>query len=351
VIKTSAYVLGLVAMAVASTVALGDDSISFQGKTLTMIIASPAGGGTDTSGRLIAPLLAGQLPGKPRLIVRNIPGAEGVIGMNYFAKQAAPDGLTMAMGSTTQADPLLYRKPQSQFDPTTFPIVGGIGRGGTVLLIRKEAERRLYDTIAPPVIIGALGGVPRSGMQTMAWGIEYLGWNARWVVGYRGTNDLIVALERGEIDITSTGNMFQIQKLLSTGKFKIVSQSGTLQNGKTVARPEFGSAPLFSNLLNGKITDPIAQKAFDYWASITSLDKWIALPPNTSTAVLDTYRAAYATSVADPDFIKHGNKISEDFEPMTFADVELLIGKIGASPPEAIAHIGAMLRRQGIAVE
>ena len=316
-----------------------------------MIIASPAGGGTDTSGRLIAPLLAGQLPGKPGVIVRNIPGAEGVIGMNYFAKQVAPDGLTLAMGSTTQADPLLYRKPQSQFDPTTFPIVGGIGRGGTVLLIRKEAERRLYDTMAPPVIMGALGGVPRSGMQTMAWGIEYLGWNARWVVGYRGTNDLMVALERGEIDITSTGNMFQIQKLLSTGKFKIVSQSGTLQNGQTVARPEFGSAPLFSNLLSGKITDPIAQKAFDYWASITSLDKWIALPPNTSTAILDTYRAAYATVVADPDFIKHGNKISEDFEPMTFADVEFLIGKIGTSPPEAIAHIGAMLRRQGIAVE
>ena len=349
--KTSAYVLGVAALALASSVVRADDSISFQGKTLTMIIASPAGGGTDTSGRLIAPLLAGQLPGKPGVIVRNIPGAEGMIGMNYFAKQVAPDGLTMAMGSTTQADPLLYRKPQSQFDPTTFPIVGGIGRGGTVLLIRKEAERRLYDTMAPPVIMGALGGVPRSGMQTMAWGVEYLGWNARWVVGYRGTNDLMVALERGEIDITSTGNMFQIQKLLSTGKFKIVSQSGTLQNGQTVARPEFGSAPLFSNLLSGKITDPIAQKAFDYWASMTSLDKWIALPPNTSTAVLDTYRAAYATVVADPDFIKHGNKISEDFEPMTFADVEFLIGKIGASPPEAIARIGAMLRRQGIAVE
>ena len=271
--------------------------------------------------------------------------------MNYFVKQVAPDGLTMAMGSTTQADPLLYRKPQSQFDPTTFPIVGGIGRGGTVLLIRKDAERRLYDTIAPPVIMGALGGVPRSGMQTTAWGIEYLGWNARWVVGYRGTNDLMIALERGEIDMTSTANLFQIQKLLSTGKFKIVSQSGALQNGQTVARPEFGSAPLFATLMSGKITDPIAQKAFDYWASMTSLDKWFALPPNTSTAVLDTYRAAYAAVVADPDFIKHGKKISEDFEPMTHEDVAFLIGRLGASPPEAIAHISAMLRRQGIEVE
>ena len=62
--------------------------------------------------------------------------------------------------------------------------------------------------------MGALGGVPRSGMQTTAWGIDYLGWNAKWVLGYRGTNDLMVALERGEIDMTSTGNLFQIQKFL-----------------------------------------------------------------------------------------------------------------------------------------
>src|SRR5204863_581083 len=107
---------------------------------------------------------------------------------------------------------------------TTFAFVGGIGRGGTVMLLRKDAEPRLHDRAAAPVIMGALGGVPRSGMQTTAWGIEYLGWNAKWVVGYRGTNDLMIALERGEIDMTSTANLFQLQKFLDSGRFKILSQ-------------------------------------------------------------------------------------------------------------------------------
>jgi putative tricarboxylic transport membrane protein len=195
-------VICLVTLLLGSLAARADESVSFKGKSITMIVSSSAGGGTDSSGRLIAALLASHLPGKPSVVVRNIPGAEGITGMNYFVRQVAPDGLTVAMGSTTHADPLLYRKPQSQFDPTTFAIVGGVGRGGTVLIIAEGAQARLYDKAAAPVIMGTLGGVPRSGMQMTAWGIAFLGWNARWVTGYRGTNDLIIALERGEIDMT-----------------------------------------------------------------------------------------------------------------------------------------------------
>jgi tripartite-type tricarboxylate transporter receptor subunit TctC len=331
--------------------ASADESILFKGKTITMIVGSPAGGGTDTSGRLIASLLASHLVGKPNVIVRNIPGAEGMTAMNYFARQVAPDGLTVTMGSTTQADPLLYRKPQSQYDPSTFSFVGGAGRGGTVLLIRKEAEARLYDKSSAPVIMGALGGVPRSGMQMTAWGIDFLSWNAKWVLGYRGTNDLMVALERGEIDMTSTANLFQIQKFLEMGRFKILAQAGTLQKDQPVGRLEFGAAPIFAALMREKIKEPVVERAFDYWSSMTSLDKWIALPPQTPQPLLRAYRDAYQTAVADADFAEIGKKISESFEPMVYDDVDFLVRKLGGTPPEAISYISAMLRKQGIAAD
>src|SRR5262245_21424935 len=147
----------LVSLLLGCCAAVAEETPLFKGKTITLVVGSPAGGGTDTAGRLVATLIAGHLPGKPTVIVRNIPGAQGMTAMNYFARQVAPDGLTVTMASTTQADPLLYRKPQSQFDPTTFSFVGGIGRGGTVLLIRREAEARLTDKRAAPAIMGALG--------------------------------------------------------------------------------------------------------------------------------------------------------------------------------------------------
>ena len=87
---------------------------------------------------------------------------------------ARPDGTDASPWARPRRPiPLLYRKPQSQFDPTKFHFIGGVGRGGTMLMIRKDAEPRLYDKSKPPVIMGSLGGVPRSGMQTTAWGIAY----------------------------------------------------------------------------------------------------------------------------------------------------------------------------------
>jgi tripartite-type tricarboxylate transporter receptor subunit TctC len=332
-------------------VACAEEPVSFKGKTITVVVASAPGGGTDMSGRLIAPLLASLLPGKPSIIVRNIPGAEGVTAMNYFVKQVAPDGLTVTMGSTTQADPLLYRRPQSQFDPTTFAIIGGAGRGGTALVIRRQAEARLYDTRAAPVVMGALGGVPRSGMLATAWGVDVLGWNAKWVLGYRGTKDLMLALSREEIDMTSTANLFQLQEIMADPRFKILSQSGSVQNGQHMARTEFGDAPIFTSMIEEKVQDAVTRQAFDYWTSITSLDKWLALPPKTPAAYVQAYREAYKSLSADPAFVELGRKISEDFEPMSYRDVEALIARIGSTPPEAIAYIGAMLRRQGVTTE
>jgi hypothetical protein len=249
-----------------------------------------------------------------------------------------------------QIDPLSVRVPQVHYDPAKFHYLGGVGRGGSMMIIDNEASKRIHDPKAEPVVVGSIGGVPRSTMQMAAWGIEYLGWNAKWVVGYRGTSDVMIALERGEVNVTSTGNMFHLAKLLQTGKFQILAQTGTLQDGKEVPRPEFADAPLFPELMKGKIKDPIVQKAFDYWQSLVATDKWLALPPNTPAAMVDTYNEAFGKLMKDPEFAALGKKISEDFEPMSRKDVELLVQTLSSTPDEALGYMKALLRKQGLNV-
>ena len=325
-------------------------AVSFKDKTVTMIIGYPAGGGTDASGRLIAQFLTRHLPGNPTFVVRNMPGAEGIVSLNYFVEQVKPDGLTITMGSSVQIDPLSVRVPQVHYDPAKFHYIGGVGRGGSMIITDIEGLKKINDPKGEPAIIGSIGGVPRSTMQTVAWGMEHLGWNGKWVVGYRGTNDVMIALERGEVNVTSTGNMFQLEKLLQTGKFKILAQTGTLQGGKVVPRPEFADAPLFPDLMKGKIKDPTVQKAFDYWQSLVAADKWLALPPGVPAPIVATYNQSFEKLAADPEFSAMGKKISEDFEPMSRIDVELLVRTLTDTPNEALGYMKEMLKRQGLNV-
>ena len=342
VIVTLAASLALCATASAQ------EAFTLAGKTVTMIIGPPPGGGTDTSGRMIAQYLAKYLPGSPQIVVHNMPGADGMVAMNYFAQQAKPDGTTIIMATSTQGDPLVYRTPQSRYDATKLAIVGGVGRGGSTVGIRKDAEDRLHDKSKPPVIMGAVGGVPRSGMQTTAWGIDLLGWNAKWVVGYPGTNDLFVALERGEIDMTASSNLFQVAKLLETGKVKVLTQTGSLSEGQFLPRSEFTDVPVFPNQVEGKVKDPVQEKGYRYWFSLVLLDKWLALPPNTPKPIVQAYQDAFGKMVKDAEFQERGRKMSQDFEAQSGADVAKLIRTLAETPPEAFDYIKAMMKKQGI---
>jgi tripartite-type tricarboxylate transporter receptor subunit TctC len=338
-------VVGVAALAGAARSA---DAPSFKGKTVVMVIGYAPGGGTDLSGRLIASFLGRHLPGEPTIVVQNIPGADGTTAMNYFVQQTKPDGLTLTMGSGSQAEPTHYRKPLSHFDPTRFGFVGGIGRGGSAVVISKAAEPRLTAADAPPVIMGTTSGAPRSNMEMAAWGREFLGWNLKWVIGYRGTNDLFLALERGEIDMSATGNVAPIAKLMASGRFKLVTQSGLLKDGHLISRPEFTDAPLISTLVAGKIPDPLAARAFDYWMAVhAGPEKWLALPPQTPAPILAAYRDAFAQTIADPEFIERSRKIADDFSPLGYADVESWMKTLGDTPDEAIEFISAMTKRQG----
>src|SRR5260370_15197757 len=246
------------------------EAVSFQGKTVSMIVGYAAGGGTDAFGRLAASFLTNARPGPPTVVVRNIPGAEGITAMNYFVQQVAPDGLTIAAAANTAADPLNYRKPQSHYDPTSFAVVGGVGRGGTAIVISKTAEKRLSDKKAVAVAMGAVGGVQRSGMLITTWGIELLGWNAKWVLGYRGTNELMLALERGEIDMTATANLFLIAKLLESGKFKILFQTGWQKNGRIRQLHYFTDPPTHTTMPRSQLGGPLVSKAFEYSTCCTT---------------------------------------------------------------------------------
>jgi hypothetical protein len=339
----------MLALLPGSSPVVAADAISFEGKTITIIVGTGTGGSTDASARLMGQFLTKHLPGAPTAVVQNRPGAHSLAAMSYFAQNVKPDGLTVAVGSGSQLDPVNYRVPQSRYDPTNFAMVGGIDLGGGMVIVRKDALPRLMDKTANPVVMGTPAGIPHSAMLPVAWGVDYLGWNVKWVTGFPSqTPALALALERGEIDISAFSTSGLTGSLLDRSKYTVIYQTGSDRCTKPSLLLPLQGTPIFADAMKGKIADPLAQKAFDYWCNSASVVTWMALPSGTPAEIVATYRAAFSKIAADPAFLEQGKNFSGDFSPASYQSVTATARAFGQASPEVIDFRRQMLRRQGL---
>jgi tripartite-type tricarboxylate transporter receptor subunit TctC len=322
--------------------------VTFAGKTITMTIGNAPGGQTDLYGRLFARYLTKYLPGNPDLVVSNQPGAEGVSALNSWVIRAKRDGTDLTIGAGTQTNPLYYRDAHARYDLEKFKFVGGTGAPGGALFVSKAAEARLHDKSLPPVIMGALSAV-RGNMFMTVWGAMFLGWNAKWVVGYADTPSLKEALSRGEIDMSSFGSLSDIQALTAADKFDVVAQEGRIENGKLAIRPAIGNAPIFANLIAGKIDDPKAREAFAYWETSSQIGQWAALPPDTPAAIVEVYRKATDAVFKDPEYRRQAIAVVSDGVSVAPADLEAMVQKLDRTPDDVFAYLEGVEGRLGMA--
>jgi tripartite-type tricarboxylate transporter receptor subunit TctC len=327
--------------------AAGQDDVSFAGKTVTMTIGFAAGGGVDLYGRMLGRHLVRYLPGHPGLVVMNQLGAGGVVALNDWANKAEPNGLFVTIGAQSQTDPDAVIRTRAKYDPTTFNYVGGLAAYSQGLFVNKDVVERLYDKSAKPVVMGLVGSTLRSGNYQVLWGAAFLGWNVKWIRGYTGTAELRQALERGEIDMSTFGASKDIEYLLGTGRFAVVSQSSTVRAGRRVARPILGNAPIISDMVKGRVNDPQAQRAFDYGEHVSQVGMWLALPPRTPARIVATYVNAFQATLNDPQYQIEFAKIDPDSPVASKANLEELAHELAKVSPETLEYIQAELKRQG----
>ena len=325
--------------------ARGEEPLSFKDKQIQMIIGYGAGGTVDLFGRLIAPYLSQRLPGNPTFVARNMPGAEGIVGLNYFVNQTKPDGLAIAVGGATQIDPLHLGSAHALYDVGKLALVGGNGRDGTVVVLRAEAEKRLYDKAQDPVVMGGLAAI-RAGMQMPLFGGEYLGWNLRWVLGYKTAKELVLGLRRGEIDMTTISDPADVQDL-KAAVFRLIAQSGYLADGRLLARSELG-APLLADQIKAKLPDPVARQAYSYWIGFIEIGQFLALAPGTPAPILAAYRDAFEGALADPEFRGRLETTGNSFLPQSAAALDEIFATLAGTPPEVLGFMQAIARKQGL---
>jgi tripartite-type tricarboxylate transporter receptor subunit TctC len=348
-IVTWSIALAALASAGAGRQATADEA-SLAGKTINMTIGFAAGGGVDLYGRTLGRHIVHHLPGNPALVVLNQPGAGGVVALNEWARKAEPNGLNVTVGAQSQTDPDALNRTHAKFDPTTFKMVGGLGAYSQGLFINKDAADRLHDKSARPVVMGMVGSTLRGGTYQVLWGSAFLGWNVKWVRGYPSTSEVRQALDRGEIDMATFGATKEFDYLLKSGKFTIVSQTGYVQGGQRIKRAALGNAPILSDLVRGKIKEPLPRQAFNYWEEVSQIGMWVALPPETPESIADTYTEAFNATMNDSKFQDEYSRVDPDSIVAKKPDIENLVKELAKVTPATLTYLEAELKRQGFGV-
>ena len=334
------------------TAQVRSQTVSFAGKTIEMYIAAGSGGGTDTSSRLIGDVIVKYLPGQPSVIYRNLPGGQGVKALNYVVARVKPDGIGIVGGSQAHIDPGTKKSMAVQYDPLAFAYFGGVSRGGTVMMIRKDALARLGDRTARPVVVPGVE-VASTGPLMALWGAEHLGWNVKFVIGYAGASAMMLAVRQGEADVLATSSALQIRPLLEDPNFIAYAQFGDLaDDGTYVERDNYPGVPVFADIIMPKLPED-QRDIFITWLQTTqSVDKWFALPPNAAPEVIATYAAAFDKAMADPGFLKLAQaQLGEDFKPISGKTLALLVQNMVSKSEPMLGHMLKLRKKYGLPVD
>src|SRR5262245_40785486 len=172
----------------------------FRARTVTVVVSSSAAGGYDTLARVIARHIGRHLPGNPVFIVRNMPGAGGITATNFLYNNAERDGSIIGLvQNNTPCEPLFGTK-EARYDAVKFNWLGSPSSETAMVLIWHTVPvSSVADLTTHEVTVGVSGANSTPAFFTRLLN-TMLGTKMKPINGYPGQNDVLLAMERGEVD-------------------------------------------------------------------------------------------------------------------------------------------------------
>jgi tripartite-type tricarboxylate transporter receptor subunit TctC len=329
----------LVLVASFSSGARAADDEYYRGKTVRIIVGLSAGGGFDVYARTMARHMGKHIPGNPTFVVENMPGAGSMISANHVYKVAKPDGLTLGhfVGSLFMQQ--LLGRPGAEFEATKFEFVGSPIPEKTACALTKASgitSMESWQAAKAPVKLGGTGSGPIVDVPKILQ--TALGLPIQLVLGYKGTADIRLAAESGELAgacwswdaIKSTWT-----KGLESGNVNIVLQA------LPKPHPDLPKVPLAINYAKSAEARQLIQVGIHDAADIA---RPFVMPPNTQKEHVRTMRAAFMSTLKDPAFMAEAQKTKLEVDPVTGEQLEKIVAGLFKTSPEILGKLKEVLK-------
>jgi len=302
----------------------------YRGRTVTITVGSAPGGGYDTYARLVARHLGRHIPGNPTMVVQNIPGAGSNKAASYVALQVPKDGTAIgAVQAGAITWPLISDQPVPH-DPSKFVMLGSANRSVYFCVVRADAPVKTFaEVFDKEVIIGTSGeGASLRELPVMLTNV--LGVKLRLIGGYAGSREIMVAMERGEVQgmcgMDWSSFLTQQRDWIGSGFVRLLAQED-LRGHPTMNRM---GVPLTISFAR---TDEDRQ-VMDMIYSQNLFGRPYLVAPEVPAARVAALRGAFAEMLRDRALLADAERSKLDIGPIGGEDLQALVARLYALPPK-----------------
>jgi tripartite-type tricarboxylate transporter receptor subunit TctC len=296
----------------------------YQGKTIRIVVGTGSGGTIDAA-RIIAQHLGKYIPGNPSVIVQSMPGGAHIVATNYVFNVARPDGLTLLAGNPNVAIAQLIKVDGVRFDVRKFEWLGSSGSDSVVMTIRADLPYNTFEEMRKAgreLRVGSTG--PGSNAHDFPMLLkEFAGANFKFVSGYPASTDILLGLERKEVDIWA-GFAAAVRPVVQRGTVRPLVRA-------RVSSPGFEHLPVDETLT----VDPLGKMLMSIKTAPLAVGRVLAATPGIPADRTAILREAIANVLADPEVGALARKAQIDFKPIPGGEVRKGMTTIVQQTPEA----------------
>jgi tripartite-type tricarboxylate transporter receptor subunit TctC len=303
----------------------------YAGKTLSIQVGYSVGGGYDQYARALAQHMPKHVPGKPQIVVKNMPGA-GSLKLSIYMHTVAPkDGTEIAtVGRGVPVEDLL-KGTKTNFDPAAQNWLGSMNEEASVCLVMARTGVKTVEDMRKKELSFGTQGKGSDSELFARFVANLLGVKAKVITGYPGTQESILAMERGEVD-GNCGWSWSSALASRPQWFK----DGTAVNVMQFAskrHPDLKTVPLLSEFARND-----AERAqIELVTSRQTMGRPFFAPPGVPADRVAALRKAFMDTLKDPEFMALANKSKMEINPVSGADVQALVQKLLKTPPDVVA--------------
>ena len=315
----------------------------YAGKTVNVVTGFSPGGGYDLYARTLARFMGRHIPGNPKLVPQNMPGAASLRLVNYLYGIAPKDGTIIGhFAPGVLFEPMLGRASAeaAHFEAAKFTWLGSISKEVSVCAFMASTGIKTWEDMhRKKYIIAATGGGAESDVfPTVLRNLFKL--PLKIVTGYPGSTEMILAMERHEADgrcgWSWTSLLSRSKALLDGGTINLTLQIA-LEKDK---HPALREVPLLLDLVD----DPQKKAALKLIVSRQAIARPFAAPPGIPAERARALRDAFDATMRDAEFLAETRKLSLDVDPANGAETGSLIREVYASPAEAVKLAGEAMK-------